>query len=142
MEFDLQNAIEFSKDGDLDKTMSLDMRAPTAKDRKQYFQFQGMVARAMMSMAEYARGEATKESSEEPTSSEISMMLKVGLAENFDVLVERFVSLAKRVVFVDESMTLKDAHIDQMAPDEIVEMMARYTAFFIMPSLRSGTTSS
>lgn len=144
-EFTLSEFIDFSnaETGDFDKAASIEMHAPTAKDSAAYFRVRGLISECAIKMGQFAnKGDEPDKAKGDITAGDVTMMVSVGAGENLHNVVASFLTLAKRTCKINDTTPLLDTHLDQMSPDDQLQMLGEYVAHFIMPSLLSAMKKS
>ena len=146
--------------GDVDATF-IELREPDYFHSKQSFAIQQMVTRLMMEIQQMQSqqptyGEEVKplhEVSEqiESESDALAEAISVGLMMSKEVdageFVEKWVEMAcntsarKNIAMIDGKYALRQVHIEQMSPDDVLGSAVRWAAFFGMPAQMRGLVS-
>ena len=142
MIFNLSETIEYAKDGDFQKTASLEFIGPNMEVYEKSLELSQFVTRAMMDSQDYYKKQDNIEDKEEDskmTSDAMKIILMSSKSVKFSDIANCCKKLFLKVGTYDGEVKLKDTVFSKMSIDDFTSLVCEYIANFIFPSLFSQT---
>ena len=134
--YSLLSPIKYAQGGDEVEANFLTLLSPTSKQLKNCARLKQAFFRAIK---ELNSNEESSEKDAQITGPDCINLLYMSSAEMDKVLLEAIELFRSGVVLVEGGPLLKDAHIKQMAHEDIEGMLGEYLANFIIASLMTQT---
>lgn len=135
--YDLSEELEYSVKGEFEKTCQLEFKAPCYETLSASSALGKYLMKAIMDSAKNAKQGVKEETSEASIDSDAVQMIILSSDVDWDDLFSAFKRLAFESCTLDGEgkVKLKEAHFQNVKPDDIYGMCFGYIANFIVPSV-------
>ena len=139
--FNLNDVMQYSKDGDFHETATLEFRPPLMNEYQDTMELAQLVMGAMIEARKYADDSGSENQMAEDSPAlnikpeELQVILLASQEISFIDIVNKFKSLAIKTGTFDGKIKLTEDKLNTLAPKEYTQMVCGYIANFTLPSL-------
>lgn len=136
--FNLSDTVEYSKDGDFQKSATLEFRSPTMNEFDLASDLAQLVMRATLDARQFIPEDKTEIKDEDVTPDAVKIILLASKDVKFSEVADVFKRLAFQICTVDGKTPLVENVLNKISMEDFIEMVCGYIANFTFPSLFSG----